>query len=162
MQNCEREPGADLQASAQDLPLPANAATFTGELTYFDPALGACGITSTAEENVVALSHIVFDAAQTGSNPNANPLCGLKIRAARWDERVGARRSVDLTVVDRCKLSHHQDCISSRKTLTSISGTGCQPTDLDTTTSVFDKLAPRERGRVDITWAWLSPTPPTS
>lgn len=48
------------------------------------------------------MSHIIFDAASIGSNPNANPLCGLTIRATRFDEQVNAQRSVDLTVVDRC------------------------------------------------------------
>ncbi|KAL2350590.1 RlpA-like double-psi beta-barrel-protein domain-containing protein-containing protein, partial [Cryomyces antarcticus] len=119
----------------QDLPLPSNAQTFTGDLTYYGTGLGACGVTSADGDNVVSVSHIIFDAAQKGSDPNSNPLCGLKIRAARHDEQVGARRSVDLTVVDRC--------------------TGCQPTDLDTSTGVFDKLAARASGRVDVTWAWL-------
>ena len=54
----------------------------------------------------MAVSHIVYDAAAAkGSNPNANPLCGLMIRAMRFDERVGKDRSVDLKVVDRCKFS---------------------------------------------------------
>lgn len=52
---------------------------------------------------IVAVSHLVFDAASTGSDPNQNPLCGLKLRAERYDEQVGGRRSVDLKVVDRCK-----------------------------------------------------------
>ena len=52
---------------------------------------------------IVSMSHFLFDHVQTGSNPNANPLCGLKLRATRVDERTGKERSVDLTVVDRCK-----------------------------------------------------------
>jgi hypothetical protein len=89
----------------------------------------------------VSISHFVFDAAgsstDTGGNSNANPLCGKMLRASRYDETVGGQRSVDLKVVDRC--------------------TGCEPDDLDTTISVFEKLSDSALGRVDVTWAWLEP-----
>ena len=53
---------------------------------------------------IVSISHFVFDAVSKGSNPNANPLCGHKIRAVRDGN------SVDLTVVDRCmSLAHSND-----------------------------------------------------
>jgi hypothetical protein len=52
---------------------------------------------------IVAISHYVFDAASKSSDPNQNPLCGLMIRASRFDEQVNAQRSVDLKVVDRCE-----------------------------------------------------------
>ena len=87
---------------SQNLPLPSNSKSFKGDLTYYSPALGACGITSSDSDNICAVSHIVFDAVSKGSNPNANPLCGLKIRATRFDERSKSQRSVDLKVVDRC------------------------------------------------------------
>lgn len=100
-------------------------------MTYYAPALGACGTTSSASDSICAVSHILFDAAQTGSDPNANPLCGLKIRL-RYDEN-----SADVTVVDRC--------------------VGCKATDIDTTTSVFGRLADIDQGRVTVEWAWLEP-----
>jgi hypothetical protein len=34
-------------------------------------------------------------------------------------------------------------------------GTGCQPTDLDVSPAMFDKLADHDLGRVKVTWAWL-------
>lgn len=86
----------------QNLPLPAKSEIYQGDLTYYAPGLGACGITSTDGDNICAVSHIIFDTVSNGSNPNTNPLCGLKIRATRYDERVNAQRSLDLTVVDRC------------------------------------------------------------
>ena len=52
---------------------------------------------------VFAVSHSVFDSFARGSNPNANPLCGRRIRASRFDEQANAQRSVDLTLVDRCE-----------------------------------------------------------
>jgi hypothetical protein len=74
-------------------------------LTYYAPGLGACGLDSNDRGAVVAVSHYTFDAAQTGSDPNQNPLCGRKIRAQRVDERTGKQVSIDVTVVDRCMYS---------------------------------------------------------
>ncbi|KAJ9228686.1 hypothetical protein DTO166G5_8379 [Paecilomyces variotii] len=62
-----------------------------------------------------------------------NPLCGLKIRLRRDG------KSVDVKVVDRC--------------------VGCKATDIDTTRSVFSKLANLEQGRVTVEWAWLENAP---
>ncbi|KAL5371318.1 hypothetical protein DPSP01_014353 [Paraphaeosphaeria sporulosa] len=111
----------------QNLPLPSNSQTFTGDLTYYNPALGACGIESNDDSPIVAVSHFTFDAVQIGSDPNQNPLCGKKIRARRRRED-GKTVSVDLTVVDRC--------------------TGCQPTDIDVSPTMFDRLADHDLGRI--------------
>lgn len=35
-------------------------------------------------------------------------------------------------------------------------GTGCEPTDLDVSPAMFDKMADHDLGRVTMTWAWLS------
>ncbi|GAB7352038.1 hypothetical protein MBLNU459_g2550t1 [Dothideomycetes sp. NU459] len=103
--------GLTRHSSSHNLPLPTNSEEHVGDLTYYGTGLGSCGITSSDSDDIVAVSHIIFDAASTGSDPNSNPLCGKMIRAERYDEQVGARRSVDLKVVDRC--------------------TGCAATDLD-------------------------------
>lgn len=87
---------------SHNLPLPKNSEIYQGDLTYYAPGLGACGKTSTDGDDICAVSHIIFDAVSRGSNPNTNPLCGLKIRVTRYDEHVNAQRSLDLTVVDRC------------------------------------------------------------
>lgn len=81
------------------------------------------------------MSHIIYDAASTSSNPNLNPLCGKKIRITHTDDRDGKLKSIDVTVVDRC--------------------VGCKATDIDLSPGMFDKLAPAEEGRVVGTWAWL-------
>ncbi|KAH8729089.1 RlpA-like double-psi beta-barrel-protein domain-containing protein-containing protein [Phaeosphaeriaceae sp. PMI808] len=119
----------------QNLPLPNGAETYTGDLTYYNPGLGACGIDSTDNDAVVAVSHFTFDAMQVGSNPNSNPLCGRKIRARRVNEKTGKSTSIDVTVIDRC--------------------TGCQPTDLDVSPAMFNQMADADLGRVLVTWAWL-------
>jgi len=122
-------------SSSKALPLPSNGGIFTGDLTYYAPALGACGITSSSSDSICAVSHIVFDAASTGSNPNDNPLCGKKIRITRQKESGSGNNTVDVTVVDRC--------------------VGCKADDLDLSLSVFDKLAQEAEGRVTGSWAWL-------
>lgn len=128
-------------SSSEDLPLPSSSETFTGELTYYQPGLGACGETSTDSDFIVSLSYILFDAAgsstNNGGNSNDNPLCGQTLRATRYNEEVGAERSVDLRVVDRC--------------------TGCAVDDLDTSLGAFERLAPSASGRVSVSWAWLGP-----
>ncbi|KAI7086435.1 hypothetical protein KC356_g5003 [Hortaea werneckii] len=127
--------------STSNLPLPSNTDTFTGDLTYYQPGLGACGVTSTEDDFIVALSHILFDEAgsstDAGGNSNENPLCGRMLRATRYNEEANAQRSVDLRVVDRC--------------------TGCGVDDLDTSLKAFERLAPSASGRVDVSWAWLQP-----
>ncbi|KAL4980281.1 RlpA-like double-psi beta-barrel-protein domain-containing protein-containing protein [Aspergillus desertorum] len=111
----------------------SNGGPYTGDLTYYDPGLGSCGITSTSSEKICAVSHIVFDAALTSGNPNENPLCGLMLRIRRGD------RSVDVKVVDRCP--------------------GCSVDDLDVSSSVFEELGDLTEGRVTVEWAWLDKTP---
>lgn len=79
---------------------------------------------------IVAVSHILFDAAANSSDPNSNPLCGRMIRVQRDG------KSVDVEVVDRC--------------------VGCESEDLDLSPGAFEKLADEALGRVEGTWAWLS------
>ncbi|KAI6817121.1 hypothetical protein KC332_g9659 [Hortaea werneckii] len=126
---------------SSNLPLPSNADTFTGDLTCYQPGLGACGVSSTEDDFIVALSHVLFDAAgsstDAGGNSNENPLCGRMLRATRYNEEASAQRSVDLRVVDRC--------------------TGCEVDDLDISLKAFERLAPSASGRVDVSWAWLQP-----
>lgn len=122
-------------SSGPALPLPGGAQTYTGDLTYYNPGLGACGGTYGDNDAVVAISHFLWDKNQVGSNPNTNSFCGKKIRAQRVDERTGKLASVDLTVIDRC--------------------TGCKPTDLDVSPAMFNKLAAPALGRVNVEWAWL-------
>ncbi|KAL3456570.1 RlpA-like double-psi beta-barrel-protein domain-containing protein-containing protein [Aspergillus heterothallicus] len=119
---------------SENLPLPtSNGGPYTGDLTYYDPGLGSCGIMSTASEKICAVSHVVFDAALTSANPNENPLCGLKLRIRRGD------RTVDVAVVDRCP--------------------GCNVNDLDVSSAVFEELGDLAEGRVLVDWSWLDATP---
>jgi hypothetical protein len=126
--------GLTRRSSTQNLPLPsANGGPYTGDLTYYAPGLGACGITSQNGDSIVAVSHIIFDAVSVGSNPNLNPLCGKMVRVRRDG------KSVDLKVVDRC--------------------VGCAARDLDVTEDTFAKLANVVLGRVTMEWSWLEGVP---
>jgi len=122
-------------SKAKNLPLPSNTATFTGDLTYYSPGpgYGACGFENTSQDSICAVSHIIWDAASTSSNPNDNPLCKKMIRITRYDASVGGNRSVDVEVVDRC--------------------VGCQSTDLDLSLKMFTSLADESLGRVVGSWA---------
>jgi hypothetical protein len=86
--------------SAAALPLPGPG-VHTGDLTYYDPGLGACGYTSTPQQNVLAIGRATFDAVPNGGNPNRSPLCGMQIRISRANQS-GQTVSVTATVVDRC------------------------------------------------------------
>lgn len=68
---------------------------------------------------------------------------------------MNAQRSVDLTVVDRCRYPVLKALI---QVVHDDLGTACEPKDLDLSPGAYGKLANPDRGRVDVTWAWLSPT----
>ncbi|KAF9894762.1 hypothetical protein FE257_006652 [Aspergillus nanangensis] len=126
--------GLTVGKKASNLPLPtSHGGPYEGDLTYYDPALGSCGITSSGSEAICAVSHVLFDAASIGSNPNENPLCGLKLRLRR------GKKSVDVKIVDRC--------------------VGCKVNDIDVSRSVFSDLADMALGRVLVEWAWLEDSP---
>ncbi|KAJ3848429.1 RlpA-like double-psi beta-barrel-protein domain-containing protein-containing protein [Lentinula lateritia] len=63
--------------------------TYTGDVTYYTPGLGACGIVNTSAQLVAAIGHIAFD-----SYPN--PICGKKVTASYGGH------SVTVEIVDRC------------------------------------------------------------
>ncbi|KAI1495180.1 RlpA-like double-psi beta-barrel-protein domain-containing protein-containing protein [Biscogniauxia mediterranea] len=77
-------------AAAAPVASPSSASTgttFTGDITYYTPGLGACGSTSTDTEHVVALASSQF----SGSDP-----CGKTIEITKDGKTTTA------TVVDKC------------------------------------------------------------
>jgi len=101
---------------------------FVGDMTYFLPSLGACGVMSADNDLVVAVSRRIFDVA--GLTANSNPLCGLRLRAS-W-----GTTSLNLSVVDRCE--------------------GCLATDLDLTPGAFSQfVSPAEGRKSGMQWTWL-------
>ncbi len=106
----------------------SGSGTFTGQGTYFEIGLGACGNTNTDQELVCAVSASRYDSALTGSNPNTDPLCGKQITVS------ANGKSVTLTVVDRCQ--------------------ACAEDDLDLSPTAFQQLSPLSAGRMPITWSY--------
>ncbi|KAK3386719.1 RlpA-like double-psi beta-barrel-protein domain-containing protein-containing protein [Podospora didyma] len=133
------KPSSD-STNPADIPLRSKGLdkVYTGDLTYYGPALGACGWTSSENDTICAVAHSLFDASALPgqTNPNLNPLCGKRIRVTRdYTEASKGVMTVDVMVVDRC--------------------VGCQPTDLDLSPVVFNNLAPETKGRVQGSWHWL-------
>ncbi|KXT07017.1 hypothetical protein AC578_7201 [Pseudocercospora eumusae] len=95
---------------------------YTGDLTWYDVGLGACGITNTKDEAIVAIPEKIFD-AYTPGNPNKNPLCGKSVSITGKDGS-----TYKATIVDRCP--------------------GCTENDLDLSEDFFNKVTQHGDGRV--------------
>ena len=102
---------------------PAAGKSFTGEMTYFTPGMGACGHTSTESEEMVAISQDLFDQYTPNGNPNNNPLCGQTVSISSAD---GTTRKA--TIWDRC--------------------VGCAEGDLDMPQSFFDQVTKDKEGKI--------------
>lgn len=107
-----------------------SGATFSGEGTYYDPEMGACGKVNSADEMIVAISHELYDEYTPNGNPNKNTLCGKKIKASYEG------KSVEVSIVDRC--------------------VGCAHDDLDLSPAAFEKIADKDLGRINLTWEWAN------
>ncbi|KAK4220540.1 RlpA-like double-psi beta-barrel-protein domain-containing protein-containing protein [Podospora fimiseda] len=101
----------------------------TGDLTWYNTGLGACGFWNNDNELVAALNAPTFDPKTPGGNPNKNTLCNKKIRVTYQG------KSVDVKVVDRCP--------------------GCNANALDLSPAAFKKLASLDKGRIVGTWNWI-------
>ncbi|KAH6917310.1 riboflavin aldehyde-forming enzyme [Coprinopsis sp. MPI-PUGE-AT-0042] len=105
--------------------------TQTGEGTYYDTGLGACGETNNDGDYIAAVSHELFDnfPGYGRVNPNLNPMCGRSVTVSYQG------RSITVRLVDRC--------------------TACKLTDLDFSPAAFKDLAPNGDGRIHgMTWTW--------
>lgn len=106
--------------------------TFTGELTYYDVGLGACGRQNGNGEMVAAASMLLYDGfnGYTGSDPNQNPICG-KQAVIHFEGK-----EITVTIIDRC--------------------VGCAKYDLDLSPTAFSAVADQGRGRLQgATWHFL-------
>lgn len=107
----------------------ASGKTYTGDLTYYAVGMGSCGITSTEDEKVVAVSHEIMS-AYNGANPNKNPLCGTFITITGKDGN-----KYPAKIVDTCP--------------------GCDKGSLDLPEAYFNKITGNGDGRVGgIEWCF--------
>ncbi|KZW03165.1 hypothetical protein EXIGLDRAFT_725631 [Exidia glandulosa HHB12029] len=99
-----------------------------GEATFYDPGMGACGVTNSGSDLMAAVSQAFFDTFPgAGANPNANPLCG-KTATVNYNGK-----TVQVKLLDRC--------------------VSCAYVDLDLSPAAFDQLASRDEGRIHgISW----------
>jgi len=107
----------------------SNGQTYTGQGTYYDTGLGACGIVNTNTDFIAAAAKSFFDSypGYDGVNPNHNPMCG-KIASVTYQGK-----NVQVSLTDRCE--------------------GCAYGDLDFSPAAFDKLADPSVGRISgIQW----------
>lgn len=97
---------------------------FTGDLTYYTPGLGSCGVTNSESDMIVALAEDMM----TGSaDPNTNRNCGKSITITYKGVSASA------TIEDTCP--------------------GCSGAGLDLTPALFQKFAPLGEGRLtEATW----------
>ncbi|KZP11438.1 hypothetical protein FIBSPDRAFT_962306 [Athelia psychrophila] len=111
----------------------ASAQSYSGDGTFYAPGLGACGISNTAADPIVAVAFELFDTWPGATqNPNLNPICGKTLTATYNGV------SVNATVVDLCG---------------GCTGLG----DLDFSPDLFDQLAPESVGRLfGVTWEFTS------
>ncbi|KAI0654595.1 RlpA-like double-psi beta-barrel-protein domain-containing protein-containing protein [Cubamyces menziesii] len=103
--------------------------TGTGDATFYEAGLGACGVFNTDSDFIVAIDAATFDnfPGATG-NPNTNPICHKSLTATGPDGK-----TVTVTVTDRCA--------------------GCAPGSIDLTPTAFQQLASLDVGRLHgVTW----------
>ncbi|KAL0572118.1 hypothetical protein V5O48_009845 [Marasmius crinis-equi] len=111
--------------------LAARQAFNVGDVTFYAPGLGSCGISSGPTELVAAVAAGTFDTFPgAGPNPNLNPICGKRARVT------ANGKSVDVKIVDRCP--------------------GCTGGSIDLSPTAFEILAPQSVGRVTgATWTFV-------
>ncbi|KIJ40170.1 hypothetical protein M422DRAFT_230335 [Sphaerobolus stellatus SS14] len=106
--------------------------TFTGQATWYDTGLTACGVTNTNTEYIAAVSELLFDTypGYNGANPNNNPICGKQAQVTYEG------KTITVTITDRC--------------------TACAMYDLDFTPTAFQNLADLGAGRISgISWHFI-------
>ncbi|KAJ3795105.1 RlpA-like double-psi beta-barrel-protein domain-containing protein-containing protein [Lentinula aff. detonsa] len=107
----------------------SSGTTYSGDGTWYETGLGACGITNTDGDPIVAAAWQTFDQYPGATaNPNDNPICNKQVTLYYGG------KSVTATITDRCA--------------------GCEgAADLDMSPSLFDTLVGDPGiGRVSITW----------
>lgn len=110
-------------------PTSPSGSVHTGDITYYAPGLGSCGITNSASDHIVALAADMM-LPMDPPNPNDNPLCGRSITIS-----YGGKTAV-ATIEDTCP--------------------GCSGASLDLTPSLFQIFEPLAVGRVSGVEWWYN------
>ncbi|MFE3829550.1 RlpA-like double-psi beta-barrel domain-containing protein [Streptomyces sp. NPDC059092] len=103
-----------------------SGAQATGQATWYNTGLGACGWSNNDSELVVAISTTLYG---NYPNPNNSPQCGRQIRVN------GPLGSVVVRVVDKCM--------------------GCATNDVDLSPTAFSRIGDLNAGRINVSWDWV-------
>ncbi|EIM89216.1 uncharacterized protein STEHIDRAFT_145905 [Stereum hirsutum FP-91666 SS1] len=104
--------------------------SYSGDGTYYNTGLGACGVTNVDTDYIIAVSVDLYNSYPGATaNPNLNPICGRLITATYNG------RSVTAAVKDKCY--------------------ACAEYDLDFSPAAFTQLAAESVGRIPITWQFI-------
>ncbi|MEV7089042.1 RlpA-like double-psi beta-barrel domain-containing protein [Streptomyces sp. NPDC093085] len=112
-------------AAAPAAAAPAGAQA-TGQATWYNTGLGACGWYNNDSELVVAISTDLYGSYP---NPNNSPQCGRQLRVN------GPLGSVTVTVVDKCM--------------------SCATNDVDLSPAAFSRIGDLNAGRINVSWDWV-------
>ncbi|RHZ82906.1 hypothetical protein Glove_103g119 [Diversispora epigaea] len=103
---------------------------YTGEVTWYNVGLGACGVTNNDNECIAAIPGAQFDPYTPNGNPNRNSKCGKSIKVTR------GKKSVIVKMMDRCA--------------------GCKSGDIDLSPAAFKKIGTLGEGRLKgCTWQYV-------
>ncbi|KAG8898579.1 hypothetical protein FRC00_002621 [Tulasnella sp. 408] len=105
--------------------------TYTGDATFYETGLNACGTVDKPTDMIAAIAWQNFDSYPgANGNSNENPICGKQVEACWQDNCVTVR------IHDRCG--------------------GCQANDLDFSPAAFKKLADLDLGRLKgMKWRYI-------
>lgn len=118
----------DTTANATTSGADGSGLSYTGEITYYDTGVGACGKPSSGTEAVAAISKLLYDQYVPGGDPNACTLCGKYITI-----QTKSQGPYKVKIVDRC--------------------VGCAINDLDLSRTAFDFATDKADGRAyDMSW----------
>lgn len=113
-------------------PAGGSSESFTGDATFYNTGMGACGVQSQDSDMIVALAAPDFDPTSPGGNPNKNSLCGTSILVS-----YKGGPEVACKILDRCPECAHGA--------------------IDLSPAAFKAMgADANAGRVPVTWRYAS------
>ncbi|CAG8536717.1 10457_t:CDS:2 [Ambispora gerdemannii] len=107
--------------------IPHEKRGFSGDGTYYNPGLGACGQSSGSGSFIAAINRPQWG---NPANPNSNPICGKQAKVT------GPKGSCTVTIVDLCP--------------------ECAFGSLDLSPAAFNAIADPNAGRVPISWDFVA------
>ncbi|KAI0759660.1 RlpA-like double-psi beta-barrel-protein domain-containing protein-containing protein [Irpex lacteus] len=99
--------------------------THVGDVTFYNPGIGVCGLVNTATDRVVAVDSFL---SSPTAPPSTDPLCGKNITVTYQG------RTITVIVADRCA--------------------SCAEFDLALSPAAFSDLAPLSLGRIHAQWVF--------